>query len=127
MSHADDVRAYCAKHYVEPALVEGRREFSIRAGDVHEAMGYTARMPLVCAAIGANVFASTNRLRRIAVDGPLNGASTTFVFVFQREADRALEIELFCECRSKLKDGWSVEPRDATGQGSPAMTTSGKW
>ena len=40
MSHADDVREYCGRHYVEKARSAGDREFSIRAGDVHAALGY---------------------------------------------------------------------------------------
>ena len=80
MSHSDEVRAYCSRHYVRSARISGAKEISIRAGDVHEAMGYKNRMPLVCSAIGASKFSENNALRRIAVDGPLNGANTVFRF-----------------------------------------------
>lgn len=80
MRYADEVRAYCNRHYVQPARSAGEKEFSIRAGDVHEAMGYKNRMPLVCSAIGAAIFSETNAARRISVDGPLNGANTVFRF-----------------------------------------------
>ena len=40
-------------------------------------------MPAVCSAIGANVFADTQGIRRVDVKGPLNGANTTFFFVFK--------------------------------------------
>lgn len=80
MSHAAEVRAYCARHYIQPARVAGKNEISIRAGDVHEAMGYKNRMPLVCSAIGATVFSETNNVRRVGVEGPLNGANTVFRF-----------------------------------------------
>jgi len=81
MSHADDVRALCAKKYIEPARSRGEKQVSIRAGDVHEAMGYKNRMPLVCSALGAITFEDKCRVRRVGVDGPLNGANTIFRFV----------------------------------------------
>jgi len=78
--YADEVRAYCSRHYVQAARAAGEKTISIRAGDVHEAMGYKNRLPLVCSAIGASVFTETNALRRIAVEGPLNGANTVLKF-----------------------------------------------
>jgi hypothetical protein len=78
--YADEVRAYCSRHYVQPARAAGKKEISIRAGDVHEAMGYKNRMPLVCSAIGTTIFAEQNGVRRISVEGPLNGADTVFRF-----------------------------------------------
>jgi 5-methylcytosine-specific restriction enzyme B len=80
MSYADEVRAYCVRHYVQSARAAGKTEFSIRAGDVHEDMGYKNRIPLVCSAIGASTFSENNGLLRLAVEGPLNGANTIFRF-----------------------------------------------
>ncbi len=80
MSHADEVRAYCARRYIHPARAAGKIEISIRAGDVHEAMGYRNRMPLVCSAIGALIFSEQNSVRRLAIEGPMNGANTVFRF-----------------------------------------------
>jgi hypothetical protein len=80
MSHADDVRAYCRRIYVEHARAAGMTEICIRAGDVHKAMKYNHRMPLVCAAIGANIFATENSLRKFAVEGPTTGSNTVFRF-----------------------------------------------
>lgn len=80
MSHADDVRAFCRDRYVEPARKTGRETVEIRSGNVHAAMGYRNRYPLVCSAIGAKVFEDMCQVRRIAVEGPLNGSSTLFRF-----------------------------------------------
>lgn len=80
MSYSDEVRTYCNSHYIQPARTAGKSEISIRAGDVHKAMGYKSRMPLVCSAIGASLFSENHGVRRIAVDGPLNGANTVFRF-----------------------------------------------
>jgi hypothetical protein len=80
MRYADEVRAYCRRHYVQPARAAGEKEISIRAGDVHEAMGYKNRMPLVYSAIETATFSEENALRRISVEGPLNDANTVFRF-----------------------------------------------
>ncbi|MBZ0143766.1 MAG: hypothetical protein K8F56_09295 [Rhodocyclaceae bacterium] len=80
MSYADEVRAYCSRQYIQPARAATRNEVLIRAGDVHEAMGYKNRMPLVCSAIGAAIFSEQNAVRRVAVEGPMNGANTVFRF-----------------------------------------------
>ena len=80
MSYADDVRAYCKKMYVEPARSKGEKTVSIRSGDVHAALGYKNRYPLVCSAVGSNKFEEMCGIRRISVDGPINGVSTVFKF-----------------------------------------------
>jgi hypothetical protein len=80
MGYADEVRAYCSRHYIQPARAAGKKEISIRAGDVHKAMGYKSRMPLVCSAIGTALFSEQNGIRRVSVDGPLNSANTVFRF-----------------------------------------------
>jgi hypothetical protein len=80
MSYADDVREHCWVHYVEPARTCGDSTITIRAGDVHSALGYKNRYPLVCAALGASTFEEAYRVQRVAVDGPLNGANTVFTF-----------------------------------------------
>ena len=80
MSYADEVRAYCAKYIVEPARTRGEKEVVIRAGDIHEAMAYKNRLPLVCSALGTAIFEETYRVRRKSVEGPLNGSNTLFRF-----------------------------------------------
>lgn len=80
MSHADDVREHCRVRYVEPARARGESTVSIRAGTVHSEMGYKNRQPLVCSALGSKIFEELCRIERVAVDGPLNGANTTFTF-----------------------------------------------
>ena len=82
MSYADEVRAYCSRRCVNPARVSGQKDFSIRAGDVHDAMGYRNRLPLVCSAIGATVFCASNGVQRTGVEGPPNGSNTVFRFCF---------------------------------------------
>ena len=80
MSYADDVRLHVNTHYIKPARSHGDSEVEILTGVVHKALGYRNRYPLVCAALGSQIFENTYRVRRVAVEGPLNGASTLFRF-----------------------------------------------
>lgn len=80
MSHADVVRAHCGDKIIAPARAAGRTEVEIRAGDIHADLGYKNRLPLVCSALGAALFEKRYRVRRMAVEGPLNGSSTVFRF-----------------------------------------------
>jgi len=80
MSFADNVREHCRVHYIEPARERGESTVTIRTGNVHSALGYKNRLPPVCAALGATTFEEACQVERIGVDGPLNGANTTFTF-----------------------------------------------
>lgn len=81
MTHADDVTNYCVTHYLLPARERGDYSFTLRAGDIHKEMEYSNRLPLVCSAIGSQEFENRNRLKRISIDGPLNGSNTLFTFL----------------------------------------------
>ena len=80
MRPSDEVREYCRSHYIEPARERGDATVTIRSGDVHSALGYRNRYPLVVAAIGTQKFEEANGISRLSVEGPLNGASTLFTF-----------------------------------------------
>lgn len=80
MSFADDVRRYCKENIVDPARTRGERQVAIRAGDVHAAMDYQNRMPLVCGALGARKFDEFAGVERIGIAGPTNGANAIFTF-----------------------------------------------
>lgn len=80
MSFSDDVREHCRTEYVQPARDRGDRTVTILAGDVHAALGYSNRYPLICSALGADVFEKLCSVKRIVVDGPLNAANTLFIF-----------------------------------------------
>jgi len=76
MSYADDVRAYCIENYIQPARKANKNEVTIRAGDVHAAMNLSRKLPLVCSALGANVFEQMANVKRLSITGPSNGANT---------------------------------------------------
>jgi hypothetical protein len=80
MTQADRIRKFVLDHYVSPARAEGRVEITVRAGDVHQAMGLSSAMPNVCSAIGGVKFerlAEVTRSRRV---GPPMGANVYFQF-----------------------------------------------
>ena len=83
MSLADQVREYCYETYILPAQNENKQTFEIKTGDVHKALNFKNRYPLVCSAIGATIFEETYGLERVNVYGPLNGANTLFLFKFK--------------------------------------------
>jgi len=80
MSYSDDVRAYCKKNYVDVARTKGEKRVSIRAGDIHAALNYQNRMPLVCSALGSNKFEEMCNVKRASITGPANGANAVFTF-----------------------------------------------
>lgn len=80
MSQADDIRDYVNSTYVQPARGQGQKRIEVRAGDIHNEMGLKQRMPAVCGALGSDKFEQECRVRRVAVEGPLNGANCVLIF-----------------------------------------------
>jgi hypothetical protein len=80
MTQADHIRQFAIDHYVAPARAGGRSEFTIRAGDVHQAMDLANAMPAVCSAIGSNKFEQLARVTIVKRSGPANGANVYFQF-----------------------------------------------
>jgi hypothetical protein len=76
---ADQIRAYVYRRYVEPARAAGKSEAAVRAGDVHEDMGLTSRMPAVCSALGGK-FERDYGVELVGRSGPLQGANVYFRF-----------------------------------------------
>jgi len=80
MNQADRIRQYALEHYVLPARAQGRTEITIRAGDVHRAMGLRDAMPSVCNAIGFRKFFDLACVTLVDRAGPPNGANVYFCF-----------------------------------------------
>jgi hypothetical protein len=77
---ADDVRKYACDHYVTPARSAGQKTVTIRVGDVHKALGYKDRLPLVATALSAMKFRNENKLTLIKTEGPGQSTTTTYIF-----------------------------------------------
>jgi 5-methylcytosine-specific restriction protein B len=75
---ADKVRAYVGEKYITPARARNEPEVSIRVGDVHTALGFKGRLPLVCSALGAQRFQDENNVKLLGTTGPYNTSITIF-------------------------------------------------
>ena len=79
-TQADRIRRFAVGHYIAPARRNSLGEITIRAGDVHRAMGLANAMPAVCSAIGNKRFAEVANVRLSQRTGPANGANVYFRF-----------------------------------------------
>jgi hypothetical protein len=80
MSLADQIREHVKINYIEPARRRGDEIVTIRGGDIHQEMGLKSRQPAVSAALGSNKFEDLCQVRKIRVEGPINGANARFTF-----------------------------------------------
>ena len=85
MSQADEIRRYAVQHYVEPARRAGERRVSIRAGDVHNALGLKQAHFNVCQALDGSKFHRQAGVRLVDYNGvpSRRGANAEFVFSIQ--------------------------------------------
>jgi len=83
MSQADEIRNYCIETYVKPSRFRGDKGVFIPVADVHKNLNLSNGYPAVCSALGSNTFEDEANIRRVHVDGPINGVSTIFVFLFK--------------------------------------------
>jgi HNH endonuclease len=81
---ADQVRAFAYRTYVLPGLASSK-VVTVRAGDVHSAMGFTQRVPLVCASLRARQFQNQFSLELLRTEGPKTSTTTVFVFAKARK------------------------------------------
>ncbi len=82
------VREFVRTRYLEPARNRGASELSLRAGDVHAAMGLEARMPAICDVLGSMIFLEENRLALVGRRGPKHGANVFFTYRLTENASR---------------------------------------
>lgn len=79
-SLADQIRQWVINEMFEPARQKGLGTVTVLAGLVHKRMGLRNRLPAVCAALGSDLLVRRASVKRTFVDGPSNGARTTFTF-----------------------------------------------
>lgn len=80
MTQSDKVRSFVLEHFIAPARKRGDATVEVRAGDVHKALGFSQRSPLVCGALGSLKFQQESNVKLRERRGPGVGMSTTFVF-----------------------------------------------
>jgi 5-methylcytosine-specific restriction protein B len=79
-THADLIREFVNHHYIVPARTAGKKQVTVRAGDVHSAMKLKDRMPAIASALGATTFETKYGVHCVGRTGPHNGANLTFTF-----------------------------------------------
>ncbi|MGB8063625.1 MAG: hypothetical protein WCF26_17150 [Candidatus Sulfotelmatobacter sp.] len=107
MSHADRIRIHGRERYVLPARERRQSRFSIRTGDVVQALQLNGRAPAVCSALKTHQFLKDNGLRLIETTGPKSGQSTTVTFTYEFIDDKSLaphEGDPWPGLRGALKD-----------------------
>jgi hypothetical protein len=79
MKLADRIRQYVIEERIAPTRQAGKGELTVRAGDIHAAMGLDNRMPAVCGALDASKFCEKAQVRLIKRSGPHQGATAEWV------------------------------------------------
>jgi hypothetical protein len=77
------VREWVQDHIVQPAKARGDRMITVTAGEVHNQLGLTNRVPVVCQALKSKRFLRENHLVLKDVTGPPSGLSTTVRFTYE--------------------------------------------
>jgi len=80
MSLADEVRDFVYERYIKPAREKGVKTVTLRAGEVHDAMGLKGKIPTVCSALGSNKFLKQHNLRLAKREGPSCGVNVCFTY-----------------------------------------------
>jgi hypothetical protein len=83
ISKSDAVRQHAEEAYVRPARRRGEKLVSIQVGEVHRAVAFQNRVPLVCQALESNKFLRANKLRLVSRSGPQSGQSTTVTYTYE--------------------------------------------
>lgn len=80
MNQADRIRQYVLETYILPARSQGQERVTLRAGDIHQALGLSNALPAVCASIGSNKFSALAQITLVDRTGPANGSNVYFSF-----------------------------------------------
>lgn len=80
MSQADQIRAFVIQQCIEPARMAGRSVCTIRAGDVHRAMGLVNMPRAVCSVLRGSKFHQDAGVTLKGQEGPADGMNVWFHF-----------------------------------------------
>jgi 5-methylcytosine-specific restriction enzyme B len=80
MADSSEIRSHLIRDHVEPARARGDYTVTIRAGDVVREVSSGTAIPAVCGVLGSDTFEREARVQRLAIDGPVPGATTLFVY-----------------------------------------------
>ena len=83
MKYSDLVREHVEQRAVKPARNAGKMEFSVVAGEIHKALGFSNQVPLVCQALRSKKLLQANNIVIKSESGPPSGQSTTMMFTYR--------------------------------------------
>src|SRR5215471_18357295 len=89
MEASNKVRDYVRREFIEPARGRKQSTVTVVVGDVHKALGFNQRVPLVCQALSGKKFLEENHLTLEKREGPKSGFGTRVTFTYRlAEGDR---------------------------------------
>jgi|SRR5580658_477141 hypothetical protein len=83
MTFSEQVQHYFQSNYVIPARERGQATVQVKAGEIHSKLGWTRRVPLVCAALSSQKLQRKTGVRLKTKEGPPSGQSPTVVFHYE--------------------------------------------
>jgi hypothetical protein len=83
MTFSEEVQQYFHGNYVLPARQRGQASVEVKAGEIHSKLGWTRRIPLVCAALSSKKLQRNVGVRLTQKEGPPSGQSPTVVFRYE--------------------------------------------
>jgi len=89
---ADQIRRHVLEEYIRPSRRGGRRQITIRAGDVHRSMELENRMPAVCSALDAAEFYEEAGVTLIQRSGPLQSSTVEWSLRLEPAGEEALSM-----------------------------------
>lgn len=111
MTLADRIRAHVGRACICPARDAGRKEITIRAGDVHSRMGLVGRMPAVCGALRSRKLEEAFGVRLLRQTGPYQGANARYEFgILGADESPDLREETAPEASHEVTSGGSPAP-----------------
>ena len=82
---SDRVRDHVKRKYIHPAQKAGKKNLSIRAGDVHTELGFSRRIPVVCSALRSRKLSKSCNVELTYIGGPNNSTHTTFSYRLKKD------------------------------------------
>lgn len=82
MTYSQEVQHYFQSNYVAPARRLGQTTVEVKAGEIHSKLGWSRRVPVVCAALSSQKLQRNVGVRLTEKSGPPSGQSPTVVFRF---------------------------------------------
>lgn len=83
MKLSEEVQRYFQSNYVIPARQRGQTTVEVKAGELHNKLGWTRRIPVVCAALTSQKLQRCVGVRLKEKSGPPSGQSPTVVFRYE--------------------------------------------